>query len=72
MYEDTKCNADTSTKVASDIHDVSLLEANACNVSENPTTGVDVILGMSCDYGAGRVATLGNHWNWLLVYPGTR
>uniref|UniRef100_F6WZZ7 Guanylate cyclase n=1 Tax=Ciona intestinalis TaxID=7719 RepID=F6WZZ7_CIOIN len=32
----------------------------------------DVLVGMSCDYTSGRVATLANHWNWPVVYPGTR
>nr|XP_018671934.1 atrial natriuretic peptide receptor 1-like isoform X1 [Ciona intestinalis] len=70
-YENTECDADVAPNVASDIHDVSLVEENCTDVGQQ-SRDIDVLVGMSCDYTSGRVATLANHWNWPVVYPGTR
>lgn len=70
-YNNTKCDAETATKVVADLQDLSQEEQN-CNANKSNVIDIEVILGMTCDYAAGRVATLGNHWNWLLIYPGTR
>ncbi|CAK8676721.1 unnamed protein product [Clavelina lepadiformis] len=70
-FEDTKCDADWAPNAASDIHDVSLIAQN-CSESNTTARDIDVVIGMSCDYAAGRVATLANHWNWPVIYPGSR
>ncbi|CAK8676717.1 unnamed protein product [Clavelina lepadiformis] len=70
-FEDTKCDADWAPNAASDIHDVSLVEQN-CSESNTTARDIDVVIGMSCDYAAGRVATLANHWKWPVIYPGSR
>ncbi|XP_076801487.1 atrial natriuretic peptide receptor 1-like isoform X2 [Clavelina lepadiformis] len=70
-FEDTNCDADWAPNAASDIHDVSLVEQN-CSESNTTARDIDVVIGMSCDYAAGRVATLANHWKWPVIYPGSR
>jgi len=56
---------------ASDIHDVSLLES-CSNDSNDTRTKVDFVIGVSCDYVAGRIGVLANNWNWPVIFPAVR
>ncbi|CAK8676715.1 unnamed protein product [Clavelina lepadiformis] len=70
-YDDTKCNASWAPIITSDIHDQSVVES--CSQFNTTISHVsDVIIGITCDYPAGRVSTLGVHWSWPLIFPGSR
>ena len=70
-YKDTKCDADVAFKTMLITHDERLSQTS-CNITEKQEVSNDIIIGMSCDYAAGRASPLANHWNWPLIYPGTR
>ena len=51
----------------------SVLENNfQCNSTDEPAKEINIVLGAPCDYGAGRVTSLVNHWNWPLFFTGAR
>ena len=55
-----------------DIHDEFFLDAK-CNSSGNAEKNFfNVILGVPCDYGTARVASIATSWNWPLIYPAAR
>ncbi|XP_039272444.2 atrial natriuretic peptide receptor 1-like [Styela clava] len=70
---DSRCNADFAMTQAVDIQDSRII-AEQCN-SVDVLAGVEtmnVFIGMTCDYAAGRVGALATNWDWPSIFPGTR
>ncbi|XP_039271429.2 atrial natriuretic peptide receptor 1-like [Styela clava] len=73
IANDSQCDADYAMNRAVDIQDFLSVDTQ-CTTEETDRNiqSMNVFVGLSCDWTAGRVGALANNWRWPAIFPGVR